>query len=176
MNRLPLMILAQAFSLVAAVCSPSESSADEAKAIAVIRKLGGAMTVDENSPGKPVISVDFTLSRINDGALGHLQGLSQLRSLVLSDTPITGEGLEHLRGLREIRALSLAGTRITDAGLTYLKALPQLESLDLGNTQIADAGLAHLKPLARLRIARPAAHQGDWHWAGNSSRCRNSTH
>jgi hypothetical protein len=49
-----------------------------------------------------------------------------LRTLNLSDTPISDAGLEHLKGLTQLQGLMLAHTKVTDAGVRELqKALPK---------------------------------------------------
>ena len=59
MTRIPLSLLTLALSLAPILCWAAEPNADQAKAIAEIEKLGGKVTVDEKSPGKPVISVEW---------------------------------------------------------------------------------------------------------------------
>ena len=54
-----LLMLTLGLSLAPVLCWAAEPKADQAKAIAEIEKLGGKVTVDEKSPGKPVISVEF---------------------------------------------------------------------------------------------------------------------
>lgn len=78
-------------------------------------------------------------------------GLTNLRSLDLTDSEVTDAGLEHLKGLSGLSSLYLKGTQITDAGLEHLAELASLEVLFLADTQITDAGLEHLKGLTNLR-------------------------
>ena len=59
MNRIVLPLLTLGLSLAPVLCWAAEPNADQAKAIAEIEKLGGKVTVDEKSPGKPVIAVDL---------------------------------------------------------------------------------------------------------------------
>ena len=129
----------------------AEPNTDQAKAIADIKQLGGTVTLDEKSPGKPVISVDLHGTKVTDAGLENLQDLPQLQSLVLFNTQITDAGLAHLKGLTKLRGLSLDTTKVTDAGLIHLKGLTQLQSLGLTHTKVTDAGLVHLKGLAQLR-------------------------
>jgi len=68
----------------------------------------------------------------------------RLRSLVLSGTQITDEGLEALRSLQSLRWLYLLRTRITDEGLPHLKTLASLRSLWLGETAVTPAGVKQL--------------------------------
>jgi Leucine-rich repeat (LRR) protein len=128
-----------------------EPNADQARAIAEIKILGGTVTVDETSPGKPM-TVFLAGWRITDAMLEHLKGLPQLQSLGLMKTWVTDAGLAHLKELPQLRMLSLMATKITDAGMEHLKGLTQLQSLSLTDTNVSDAGLEHLKGLTKLQV------------------------
>ena len=174
MNRLVLPLLL-GLSLASVLCWAAEANADQAEVIAEIERLGGTVTVAENSPGKPVISVDLAHSRattdatlarfktlphlralnlshttVTDGGLAHIEGLKQLDALDLEYTKVTDTGLRHLNSLTKLRSLHLGIDKISDAGLENLSGLLQLESLDLKYTQINGKGLAHLKRLTQL--------------------------
>ena len=143
-------------------CRPSEGDCRNREA------LGGRVTVDEKSPGKEAISVDFeypyfpkageiqppfslVFPQVTDAGLVNLRGLTHLRSLNLKNTKVTDAGLEHLRGLSQLRSVNLSGTAVTDAGLVHLTGLAKLQFLDLSGTQVADAGLVHLQGLPQLQ-------------------------
>ena len=128
----------------------AEPNADQARVIAEIEKLGGKVTFDEKSPGKPVILVDLAYSKVTDARLGYLTGLTRFKWLILIDTKVTDAGLAHLAGLTQLERLWLDGTGITDAGLAHVAGLAQLQLLQL-NTNITDAGLAHIAGLTRLQ-------------------------
>ncbi len=152
--------------------STAEPNTDEAKAIAEIKKLGGKVTPDEKSPGKPVIEVNLGRTKVTDAGLANLKALTQLQSLNLEGTRVTDAGLKHLKGLTQLKSLNLLLTKISDAGLEHLKGLtklqmlgldvtnvtglqhleelPQLRRLDLGRTGVTDAGLVHLKGSTKL--------------------------
>ncbi len=119
--------------------------------IAEIVKLGGKVTIDDKSPGKPVISVDLQRTKVTDAGLEHLEGLDQLQSLNLHNTKVTDAGLEQLKGLTNLQSLNLGQTSATDAGLAHLKGLTRLQSLNLEQTQVTDTGLAQLKGLTQLQ-------------------------
>jgi hypothetical protein len=60
-----------------------------------------------------------------DAGLAHLEGLTQLRFLILENMPITDAGLPHLAGLTKLEFVSLKGTKATPAGIAKLRlALP----------------------------------------------------
>ena len=100
--------------------STAKVNTDQARAIAEIEKLGGKVTIDEKSPGKPVITVDLRQTEVTDAGLEHLKRLPRLESLNLTRTKVTDAGMQHLEGLTTLRTLGLFGTHVTDAGLVYL--------------------------------------------------------
>src|SRR5262249_12679584 len=131
-----------------------DHSAEERQAVAAIEKLGGKVTRDEASPGKPVVKVDLSLSGVTDAGLAPVQGLRRLQALALSGTKVRDAGLGHLRGLQALRVLNLLHTGVTDAGLARLQGLAQLREPYLGGmgNRVTDAGLARLRGLDRLQI------------------------
>ena len=156
MNRilLPMLALGLSLALTRRGCS-AKPRADSAKATAIaeiaeIKKLGGKITLDENTPGKPVCGVDLSRTQVTDAGLMHLEGFAALQALWLPATKITDARLEHLKGLTQLQRLSLRGSKVTDAGLVGLEHLARLQSLDLAHTQVTDAGLEHLQGLTNL--------------------------
>ena len=107
MNRIALPVLTLAASLVPLLCRAVEPTAAEATAIAEIEKLGGKVTVNESSPGRPA-TVNLGSTNVTDAALVHLAGMPRLESLDLHDTRITDAGLIHLEGLTQLQSLDLA--------------------------------------------------------------------
>jgi hypothetical protein len=110
----------------------AEPSAVEARAVAEIRKLGGLVTVREETPGRPAVGVSLTGGTGTDAVLhdlkDHLRGLTQLQTLDLLHSQVTDAGLEHLKGLTNLKRLGLGQTKVTDAGVKDLqKALPKCE-------------------------------------------------
>ena len=99
-----------------------------ADVIAEITKLGGKVSVDEKSPGKPVIGVDLSQTRATDKALQHIDRLTQLRSLNLEWTLTTDAGSKHIKGLTSLQSLYLGHAFLDDARLDCLDTLPQLRS------------------------------------------------
>ena len=88
---------------------------------------------------------------VTDAGLAHIQDLSRLNWLILTDTPITDAGLVHIQGLTWLDSLYLDGTQVTDAGLRQLQRLTSLQGLYLSDTQVTDAGLDQLQGLTSLR-------------------------
>ena len=83
MRRIALPIFTMPL-LFAAWTWAAEPQTEQDKAIAAIEKLGGKVTVDEKSPGKPVNSVDLGEKQGDRRWAGHLKGLTELQSLNLS--------------------------------------------------------------------------------------------
>jgi Leucine-rich repeat (LRR) protein len=92
-----------------------------------------------------LVDLDFDRTQVTDAGLKHLDGLTRLEGLGLTDTRITDAGLESLAGLGRLRSLSLDDTQITDVGLEHLKGLTHLEWLNLERTKVTDRGLRKLQ-------------------------------
>ena len=88
---------------------------------------------------------------VTDAGLAHIEGLSEILTLSLYDTPITDAGLAHLEGLDQLHSLLLGATHVTDAGLAHLERLSQLRQLSLDSTQVTGSGLPHLAGLHQLQ-------------------------
>lgn len=143
--------------------------APDAKAIAAIEKLGGAvrtlaqdddrLEVAFNLQGpsiadkdlaplgqlKKVASVNFGKTGITDASLAYLKPHADLRQLHLEQTKITDAGLAQLAGLKKLEYLNLYGTGVTDAGLKHLAGLSNLKSLYLWQTKVTKEGADKLK-------------------------------
>ncbi len=107
----------------------AEVPTEQAKAVAAITKLGGKVTVDEKSPGKPVIEVDLMDTQVTDAGLGHLAMFPHLQSLNLYNTKVTDAGLEHVKPEQSSPTGSFAiqgnrrGRKETPAGSSSLSCL-----------------------------------------------------
>ena len=88
---------------------------------------------------------------MTDAALDNLKQFTDLRTLDLCGTTISGTGLKVLDGLARLKDLNLPSTKITDAGLEHVGRLKMLWGLNLYSTEITDAGLEHLKRMSGLR-------------------------
>ncbi len=131
--------------------TPAAERISEEQAIAEIQKLGGKVTLDEKSPGRPVIAVDFRGKKIVDAGPEHEKRLAHFLAPNAVKSRATDAGLEYLKRLTQLQTLDLAYTQVTDAGLAHLKDLTQLRTLDLFGTQITDAGLEHLQAMTQLQ-------------------------
>jgi len=74
-----------------------------------------------------VVVVTFLLD-VEDEALEHVDVLTNLIGLNLSDTQVTDAGLKHLKGLANLEYLDLNGTHVTEEGIRELQeALPNCQ-------------------------------------------------
>ncbi len=146
------------------------------KAVEAIQELGGEVTYDyeydandnyipdAKPPGpawfRKLVGVDFLAEvvcvllpfRVTDAGVEHLNGLANLKRLMLSSRKVTDTGLVHLKGLTKLEVLWLDHTQATDAGLEHLQGLVKLEYLLLKDTQVSDVGFEHLKGLTNLKM------------------------
>ena len=89
---------ATAFAMVLSCCiivpagHSQEAKADEARAIATIRRLHGEVICDDSRPGRPVIEVDLFETGIENSQLAILERFAGLRVLNLGQTGITDAG------------------------------------------------------------------------------------
>ncbi|NQT36640.1 MAG: hypothetical protein HQ581_04075 [Planctomycetes bacterium] len=91
-----------------------------------------------------VVHIDLGNTQVTTEQLAQLTGLSELASLVLSNTPTDDDGLAHVAEIKDVEALHLVGcTGVTNEGLVHLKKMP-LKVLDLSRTSVDDEGLKHL--------------------------------
>ena len=142
--------LIPAATILALVLLSSQRQQDPTVAI---EQLGGTVFRREGQ----VVEVNFNRTKVSDGDLRLLSGLTAMTDLSLEETAIGDAGLESLAPLKELRWLNLYRTRIGDAGLARLKSLEKLEHLPLGETRVTDAGLVHLSTCATSPISASAA-------------------
>jgi tRNA A-37 threonylcarbamoyl transferase component Bud32 len=126
-------------------------SPEEAKAAEAFAKLGGRVRRDDLLPGKPVVAVDLSRTKVTDADLRGLTACKSLTVLHLGHTSVTDDGLKHLAGLARLKTLALTQTRVSDAGMEHVGGLKQLVALELQFTPVGDEGLKHLAGLTRLR-------------------------
>ena len=74
-----------------------------------------------------------------------------LKSLDLSDSTFTNEGMKVLEQMHELRRLYLRNTKVTDEGLRHLNDLTQLNELDLYGVNVTDHGLESLRKLTAMQ-------------------------
>src|SRR5262249_22219380 len=90
-------------------------------------------------------------AQIDAGALQHLAGMPNVRTLMLCGTSVGDVDLAELPKLRKLEGLNLQGTKITDAGLAYVADCPSLKSIAL-SSPITDKGVRSLGGLKNLEF------------------------
>ena len=97
-------------------------------------------------------TLELRATGVTGDVLVNLKKLPRLRILLLSDCDFTPEALENLAGLTQLTELELSGAGINDAKLAHFKGMPNLKHLDLSrNVGLTGAGLTQLKDLPALR-------------------------
>jgi hypothetical protein len=90
-------------------------------------------------------------AKVGDGALKHVAGLDNVRTLMLCGTSIGDSDLAELPKMWRLENLNLLGTNVTDAGLTHLANCRELKSLVLPSA-ITDQGVQALRGLSNLEF------------------------
>lgn len=80
--------------------------------------------------------------------------MTQLRTLHLDKSPVSGRGLAGLPSLRELKEFNAQGCPITDEGMSAFRRTPNVRRLDLCETLIGDGGFVHLEGLKHLQAGR----------------------
>ena len=133
------------FAPVPMACVPDPRAAQE-QTVAAIEQSGGSVTRDLQAEGHPITKVVLDGKPVADAKLRDLNGLAELRDLILRQTHITDAGLVHLGTMGQLRVLDLDDNRVSDTGLMHLGALTSLRGLYLAGCEVTDAGLTHLRP------------------------------
>lgn len=93
---------------------------------------------------------------VQDAELKSIEGLTNLRRLVLYGANITDKGCESIATIRSLHELELSQTQVTDRGLDALAKLPDLEKLFLRNLgpQITDDGVKNFERKTGAQVFR----------------------
>lgn len=83
---------------------------------------------------------------LDDQALGPIQDLTSLDKLDLHNTDLTDKGLSHVSGLKKLTNISLhKNPKLTDAGLQNLNQMTLLAEVNLARLKISDKGLKFIE-------------------------------
>lgn len=127
----------------------------------------------ESKPPKQWNYLNLANTRVTNQGMKSLSRIGKsLRSLNITHTPVTDEGLMQLPPsitwlsanhtdamhnphaldqLSGLKTLHVATTTLNDEGLKELAKLPNLQELIVTRTKVTDAGINHLKAAPRLR-------------------------
>src|SRR5262245_37050221 len=73
--------------------------------LALVKKLGGKVEIDEGAAGRPVVGLDLGFTRASDDDLARFAPFEQLRRLDLFRTPVTDAGMARLTQFPHLRSL-----------------------------------------------------------------------
>ena len=162
MNRFIVPVLAICLLLSHGVRTPAESAGDRAGA-GRDREAGGQGHGRRGAPGRPVVGLDISTTKLTDEGFEHLKALPELESLSLralpeiappriSYTGVSDAGLRHLKAFPHLKQLLLDIPYISDAGLVHLRGMTTLNGLSIYSHRVTDAGLEHIKSLTQLEL------------------------
>ena len=96
-------------------------------------------------------SLNLSGTQVSDDGLACLKEVKHRFSLHLMDTRVTDRGLARLRAVPKLAGLNLTGTAIDDEACVQLAKIKTLEGVSLDETRVTVAGLRKLKDLPKLR-------------------------
>lgn len=95
--------------------------------------------------------LNLTLTPVKDDALKHLGDLTELRILGLASTQCNGTGFQHLKALKKLESVNFHFTPLNDDGLRAITQVPISGRLWFAHTHFTDMGAANLKNLTQLK-------------------------
>jgi hypothetical protein len=109
-----------------------------------------------NKVRRPAREEDVTFlnlyhTRVTDGGLRHLAGLSSLAGIELGGTRVTGTGFRDLTGLKQLTYISLQEAPTTEEGLKAIAGIENLGTLYLLQHPLTPEGVRNLAGLKKLR-------------------------
>jgi hypothetical protein len=97
-------------------------------------------------------SLNLYSTQASDNSMRYLCRVRKLEYLTMDDANIGDEGVAHLAGLKRLRSVHIFDVGLTDASMELFAGLPALEVLWLGGTTVTDDGLTHLADLEHLEV------------------------
>lgn len=90
-----------------------------------------------------------------ENLLPHISAFSNFRTLRLSNTRVTDDGIAMLQRLESLESLHLQSELVTDAGIIQLHSVTTLKYLEIGCDKVSDRALADLQAaLPHLQVKR----------------------
>jgi len=104
-------------------------------------------TLDElQEVREQVLSLDLGKMPVTDQHIKYIARLTNLRSLNLNFTEVTGTGIRALSGLEHLEEISLAGTKVDYDGLfDFISACKNLKTISVWETSLSVDDAARLK-------------------------------
>jgi len=125
-------------------------------AINAIRELGGEVDVLRNGPQYPKdpISVIMKGRHVDDADMEHLRKLTVFRSIKITNTSISDDGLRGISLHHTLTGLYLSRNRIGNGAIPHINTLKDLRLLNLSWTDVTDEGVKALAQMKRLRCVQ----------------------
>ncbi|MCW3106464.1 MAG: hypothetical protein JWQ09_970 [Segetibacter sp.] len=102
--------------------------------------------------GQQVVELNLSKMPVKDEDVKTISGFSNLRTLNLNYTAITGNALSELKKLPLLKSLSLTGTLVNAKQLAVLQTFPKLKSVYAWNTGISKASLAEINKKGKIHF------------------------
>ncbi|MCE9608122.1 MAG: SMP-30/gluconolactonase/LRE family protein [Planctomycetia bacterium] len=152
---------AQDKSLLAEVKRLKGTATLESSAPAWLRSIAGdealpvfgrivGLDLNERTDGHKAATPKALTERVHDAWLSQLAGQDKLRTLELSGTAVTSEGLVHLKDLKALEVLNICLTACSDAGFEHLAELTKMKRMVICASKITGSGFAHLQGMTQL--------------------------
>ena len=114
-------------------------------ALNVVDKFGDKELQALKPVADQIAWADLARTKVTDGGLAILSGMTNLTKLHLEQTTIGDSGLTHLAKLSKLEYLNLYKTNVTDAGIQKLAGLKNLKRLYLWQSKATPAGVDRLR-------------------------------
>lgn len=121
--------------------------------VEILGEHGEVGSIEDLNDGHHFLNAIFLRGKVDavkNGALRHLQGLTELARLDLAETPVSDSDLAYLSQCSKLSVLSLEKTFVSGSGLAHLANLSHLEEISLGNTRMNDDGMLQLCAIKSL--------------------------
>jgi uncharacterized membrane protein len=102
--------------------------------------------------GQQVVELNLAKMPVKDGDLKSIARFTNLRTLNLNYSAVTGNTLGELKTLPHLKNLSLTGTSVSARALAVLQDFPKLRSVFIWNTGIAAPALATINKQGKIRF------------------------
>jgi internalin A len=97
-------------------------------------------------------SLNLSLTRITDQGMQELRNLPNIEDLDLRYAEyVTDEGIAAIKNWKKLKRLDLHGTKASDTALEHIAGIAALETLDAGSIMLTDVGLERLAALPNLK-------------------------
>lgn len=99
-----------------------------------------------------IVELNLSKMPVKDDDIKIISGFSNLRTLNLNYSAVSGSTLGELKKLPFLKSLSLTGTSVNQKQLSVLKDFPKLRSVFIWNTGIAKASLNEINKQGKIRF------------------------